>query len=256
VLTRRVIPCLDCRDGRVVKGVKFQHLRDAGDPVALSVEYMRQGADELVLLDVSATPSGRGHQLEVVRAIRRELSIALTCGGGVRSEEDASRLLDAGADKVGVNTAAVRDPGVLERLAGRFGSQCVVLALDAASTREGGWEVVVTSGTERPGLDAAAWASRAQDLGAGELLLTSWDRDGTRQGYDLALLRAMAAAVTIPIIASGGADSARHMAEALAAGAHAVLAASIFHDGDTTVQQIKAELAALGIAVRTSEAAR
>jgi imidazoleglycerol phosphate synthase cyclase subunit len=249
MLTARIIPCLDCKDGRVVKGVRFAGLRDAGSPTELARAYEKQGADELVLLDVSATPEGRGNALETVRAVRAELSIPLTVGGGVRTVDDAARLLEAGADKVGVNTAAVTDPGILNVIADRFGSQCCVLALDAAG-RDDGWEVVIRSGQERTNLDALAWAKEAADRGAGEILLTSWDRDGTRSGYDTALLSAMRGAVEIPIIASGGAAHPDHLLEALQAGADAVLAASIFHDGDYTVASVKDALGALGIRVR------
>lgn len=250
MLTKRVIPCLDVRDGRVVKGVRFQGLRDAGDPAERAAAYEAQGADELVLLDVSATPEGRRTTVDTVARVRAVLSIPLTVGGGVRDVEDAGRLLEAGADKVGVNTAAVEDPGVLTRIAERFGRQCAILALDAAARPDGGWEVVTRSGTHRTGRDAVAWARQAADAGAGEILLTSWDRDGTREGYDLALIAAIAAAADVPIIASGGADSAPHMREAFLAGADAVLAASIFHYGETTVGQVKAWLAAQGIEVR------
>jgi len=249
MLLPRVIPCLDVKDRRVVKGVRFQGLRDAGDPVERAGAYAAQGADELVLLDVSATPEGRGHALEVVRAVREALPLPLTVGGGVRAAGDAEALLDAGADKVAVNTAAVREPELLGRLARRFGRQCTILALDAARAGAG-WEVVVRSGRDRTGRDALEWAAEAVGRGAGEILLTSWDRDGTGSGYDLELLAAMRAAVEVPIIASGGAAGPSHMAEALAAGADAVLAATIFHDGHTTVADLKAELAALGVEVR------
>jgi len=250
MLTRRVIPCLDVRDGRVVKGVRFQGLRDAGDPAERAVAYEAQGADELVLLDVSATPEGRGHALETVRRVRAVLGIPLTVGGGVRQVDDAAALLDAGADKVGVNTAAVRDPAIVSQLAARFGSQCVVLALDAASTGPGGWQVVVRSGTERTSLDAVQWAKQAVELGAGEILLTSWDRDGTRAGYDLGLVGTISRCVHVPVVASGGADNVRHMIDAFRAGASAVLAASIFHFGETTVREVKHQLAAAGLEVR------
>jgi len=251
MLTARVIPCLDTRDGRVVKGVRFQGLRDAGSPVERAALYEAQGADELVLLDVSATPEGRGHALETVRAVRRALAIPLTVGGGVRAAEHAGALLEAGADKVGVNTAAVLRPELIEEIAARFGSQCAVLALDAAARPDGGgWEVVIRSGGERTGLDAVAWAREAEQRGAGEILLTSWDRDGTRAGYDLALLAAVARAVRVPVVASGGADRPEHLVEALRAGADAVLAASIFHDGDLSVAEVKDVLFAHGIAVR------
>ena len=249
MLTRRVIPCLDVRDGRVVKGVRFANLRDAGDPVACASEYERQGADELVILDVSATPEGRATALETVAAVRAVLSIPITVGGGVRAVRDAEALLGAGADKVAVNTAAVERPEILAELAARVGVQCVVLAVDAA--RQGqGWEVITRSGANRTAIDAVAWIRRGVELGAGEILLTSWDRDGTREGYDLGLLGAASAAVAAPVIASGGADNAGHMIDAMRAGADAVLAASIFHDGDLTVGDVKLELARAGLEVR------
>lgn len=256
MLTRRVIPCLDVRDGRVVKGVRFQGLRDAGDPPERAAAYEAQGADELVLLDVSATPEGRGHAVETVRAVRKVLSIPLTVGGGVSALEHVQALLEAGADKVSVNTAAVTDPTLLDRMSARFGSQCTVIAIDAARALDATpehprWEVVVRSGKERTGKDAIAWARECAARGAGEILLTSWDRDGTRAGYDLALLSAVSGAVRVPVIASGGANSAEHLAEALEAGADAVLAASIFHDGDHTVAEVKAHLAARGFEVRS-----
>lgn len=250
MLTSRIIPCLDVRGGRVVKGVRFQGLRDAGDPAEQAASYEVQGADEIIVLDVSATPEARKTTTDTVQRVRSVLSIPLTVGGGVKSGEDARRLLDAGADKVGVNTAAVKDPSVLTAISTHFGAQCAVLAIDAAARPEGGWEVVILSGKERTGLDVVDWARRAVDAGAGEILLTSWDRDGTRQGYDLGLLRAVSEAVSVPIIASGGANSAAHFVEGLEAGADAVLAASIFHYGDTTVAEIKTILAASGIEVR------
>ena len=241
VLLRRVIPCLDVRDGRVVKGVRFSGLRDAGDPVEQATRYEAQGADELVILDVSATPEGRATAAETVARVRAALSIPLTVGGGVRAVGDAERLLDAGADKIGVNTAAVERPELIGELAARTGSQCVVVAIDAARTGDG-WEVVTRSGANRTGIDAVGWASRVSELGAGEILLTSWDRDGTADGYDLGLISAIGGAVGVPVIASGGAAGAAHMVEAFGAGADAVLAASIFHDGLTTVGEIKREL--------------
>lgn len=245
MLTVRVIPCLDVAGGRVVKGVRFENLRDAGNPAELAAAYERQGADEIALLDVTATGEARATAVETVRSVRAVLSIPLTVGGGVRGVADAEALLAAGADKVSVNTAAVRDGALLSRLADRFGSQCVVLALDAA-----GGEVVVESGRRRTGKKAIAWASEAVDRGAGEILLTSWDRDGTRSGYDLELIRAVAQAVRVPVIASGGAAGSAHLAEAVFAGADAVLAASIFHDGECTVERVKREMAAAGIRVR------
>jgi len=246
---RRVIPCLDVHDGRVVKGIQFQALRDAGDPVELAKIYAQQGADELVLLDVSATPDGREHALKTVREVRREIPIPLTVGGGVRKLEDAAALLEAGADKVAVNTAAVSRPELLSEMASAFGCQCTVLALDAAQAGNS-WQVVVRSGRDRLELDVVEWAQAAVEAGAGEILLTSWNRDGTGSGYDLELLQAVCGAVGVPVIASGGAESAEHMAQALLAGADAVLAASILHDEHTTVSAIKHRLDALGMEVR------
>ena len=250
MLTHRIIPCLDVSGGRVVKGVKFSGLRDAGSPEELSAAYEAQGADELVILDVSATPEGRGTQIETVRAVRERISIPLTVGGGVRKAADAQALLAAGADKVSVNTAAVSEPSLLDEMAALFGRQCTVLAIDAAAREGGGFEVVVQSGKVRTGLDAASWAAEAVSRGAGEILLTSWDRDGTKEGYQLELIQSVAAAVPVPIIASGGAASAEHLSQALQAGAHAVLAASIFHESEYTVRQIKELLAKDGIEVR------
>jgi imidazole glycerol-phosphate synthase subunit HisF len=250
MLTLRIIPCLDVRDGRVVKGVRFQNLRDAGDPAELAKEYEKQGADELVILDVSATPEGRGHAVETVRRVREVLAVPLTVGGGVRAVEHAGALLEAGADKVSVNTAAVQDPTLISRMADRFGRQCTILALDAAATVQGGWEVVTLSGRNRTGLDAIDWAREATARGAGEILLTSWDRDGTKSGYDLALISAVAKAVRVPIIASGGAATPEHLVEALQAGASAVLAASIFHYAEYTIGSLKRSLAEAGLEVR------
>lgn len=247
--TRRLIPCLDVRDGRVVKGVRFASLRDAGDPAQRAAVYEAQGADEIVMLDVSATLEGRPALLETVRAVRRVLSIPLTVGGGVRTIDDAQALLNAGADKVSVNSAAVRGPSLLTRLSDRFGAQCVVLAIDAVATGDS-WRVATRSGSTLETLDAADWASQGEALGAGEILLTSFDRDGTRSGYDLGLLRTVCARVGIPVIASGGASSAEHIAQAFDAGADAALAASIFHDDDTSIREVKRLLAARGIEVR------
>ncbi len=253
----RVVPCLDVQDGRVVKGVSFQGLRDQGNPAALAAAYEEQGADEVVLLDVSATPSGQRTRLDVVRAVRAALSVPLTVGGGVGRVEDAGRLLDAGADKIAVNTAAVRRPVLLSELSARFGAQCVVAAIDAAATAStgdtecaSGYRVVVRSGAERTEIDATAWAVQAAEAGVGEVLLTSFDRDGTKRGYDLELLRLVRAAVSVPIVASGGAESPEHMAEAVGAGADAVLAASIFHQGQWTVEGVKEALQARGVRVR------
>lgn len=245
----RVIPCLDVDAGRVVKGVRFQGLRDAGDPVENAAAYQEQGADEIVILDVSATPEGRANNLAVVAAVREALSIPLTVGGGVRSTADATRLLEAGADKVSVNTAAVERPALVKDMSELFGAQCTVVAVDAARSGNG-WEVVIHSGTTRTGLDAVEWCREAEGLGAGEILLTSWDRDGTRVGYDLRLVSAVAAAVNIPVIASGGADRPEHLAEAIEAGASAALVASILHDRDLTVDDLKSGMALAGIEVR------
>jgi cyclase len=249
MLTARIIPCLDVSHGRVVKGVRFQGLRDAGDPAERAKAYEDQGADEIVILDVSATPEGRGHQHETVRRVREALSIPLTVGGGVRTEDDALALLEAGADKVSINTAAVTRPELLAEIAGRFGRQCCVLAIDAAM-RDGRFEVLVKGGREGTGIDAIEWARTGERHGAGEILLTSWDRDGTRSGYDIALTRAVSRAVHVPVIASGGADSPEHIREAFASGADAVLAASIFHDGDLTVGDVKLYLQEHGVRIR------
>ncbi len=248
-LLRRIIPCLDVQDGRVVKGIRFQDLRDAGDPAEHAARYEAQGADEIVILDVAASAQGRETQVETVRRVRAAIRIPLTVGGGVRSVEDARRLLSAGADKVSVNTAAVRRPTLLTELAQAFGCQCVVLALDARRAGER-WEVLVVGGREAARSNAVTWAREAEGLGAGEILLTSWDRDGTRAGHDIDLLRAVAGAVRVPVIASGGVGTRAHVAAAFVAGADAVLAASVFHDGDDTVDGIKADLAVRGIRVR------
>ncbi len=249
MLTSRVIPCLDVRNGRVVKGVQFQGLRDAGCPVEAAARYASEGADELVMLDVSATLEERGATEDTIERIRAVLDIPLTVGGGVKSVSDARRLLNAGADKVAVNSAAVLNPKLVTELQCAFGRQCTVVAVDAVG-RDGWWEVVTRSGTTATGLDVIRWLNEVESLGAGEILLTSWDRDGTRDGYDGPLLAAASEATLLPIIASGGADSATHMADALLAGASAVLAASIFHDGDATVRQVKTDLSEKGITVR------
>jgi len=248
-LRRRLIPCLDVQDGRVVKGIRFQNLRDAGDPAEQAARYEAQGADEIVILDVAASARGLGTQIDTVRRVRDAIRIPLTVGGGVRSVADARQLLSAGADKVSINTAAVRRPALLTELAQAFGCQCVVLAIDARRAAEG-WEVLVLGGREPARSDAVAWAREGEQRGAGEILLTSWDRDGTRAGHDLDLLAAIADAVRVPVIASGGVGTRAHVAAAFAAGADAVLAASVFHDGDDTVNGIKADLAIQGIRVR------
>ena len=249
MLAPRIIPCLDVSHGRVVKGVRFQGLRDAGDPAERAALYEAQGADEIVILDVSATPEGRGNQVETVQRVRARLGIPLTVGGGVRSLDDASTLLEAGADKVSINTAAVHEPALLGAIAEQFGRQCTVLAIDAAR-RDGRFEVLIKGGREGTGIDAVRWAEEAAAQGAGEILLTSWDRDGTRQGYDLELIRAVRGAVQVPVIASGGAAGPEHLRAAFEAGADAVLAASIFHDGDLSVADLKRILIAEGLPLR------
>jgi cyclase len=256
MLARRLIPCLDVAGGRVVKGVQFQELRDAGDPVEQAARYDADGADELVFLDISASHEARATLLDVVSRVADRLFIPFTVGGGVRSVEDARAVLRAGADKVGVNTALVRDPSLAERLADEFGRQCVVAAIDAkgrASAGRGtgeGWEVMVRGGREPTGLEAVAWAERLEQLGAGEILLTSMDTDGTQKGYDLPLTRAVSAAVRIPVIASGGAGTLEHLAEALDAGAHGVLVATLFHYRGSTLPEARAFLASRGYPVR------
>jgi cyclase len=251
MLAKRVIPCLDVDAGRVVKGVRFQALRDAGDPVELAAHYDREGADELVFLDITATVEGRAATFDVISRTAEQVFIPLTVGGGVRDEEGVRALLAAGADKVSVNSAAVRDPSLLSRCADRFGTQCMVVAIDA-KRRDGGWEVHVDAGRTATGRDAVAWAAEATaERGAGEVLVTSMDRDGTGEGYDLELLRAIGGAVTVPVVASGGASIPAHFAEAVTEGrADAVLAASRFHDGDLTIREVKEHLASRGIPVR------
>lgn len=249
-LARRVIPCLDVSGGRVVKGVRFRDLTDQGDPAESALRYAEQGADEIVFLDITAAPEGRDTDVEWVRRTAEQVFIPLTVGGGVRSEGDARRLLRSGADKVGVNSAAVERPGLIAELARRFGSQCVVLSVDARRRGAGGWEVVTRGGRHPTGLDALAWIREGVERGAGEILLTSIDRDGTKGGYDLDLLAEVARAVPVPVIASGGAGAPGHLAEALAAGAAAVLAASIFHQGTYTVGEVKRALAEAGFPMR------
>ena len=250
---KRIVPCLDVTAGRVVKGVRFVELRDAGDPAELAAHYDRAGADELVFLDITASSDERKILLDVVARTADEVFIPLTVGGGVRTVEDMQELLSHGADKVSVNSAALADPTLLSRAAELFGSQCVVLAIDARRRPEGtGWEVYSHGGRRPTGRDAEEWAAEGERLGAGEVLLTSMDRDGTYDGYDLALTRAVSEAVRLPVIASGGAGGAAHMYEALTAGgAEAALAASIFHFGEVTVGQVKEELARRGVEVRT-----
>jgi len=254
MLARRIIPCLDVADGRVVKGVHFEALRDAGDPVEQAARYDMEGADELVFLDISASHEDRDTMLGMVGRVAETIFIPFTVGGGIRSVEDAGRALRAGADKVAVNTMAVRDPDLIRRLADSFGSQCVVAAVDVRRKPEPvpspSWQVYITGGREPTGLDGIDWIGRLEELGAGEILLTSMDRDGTRQGYDLALLRAASGRVRIPVIASGGAGSLEHLAEALEAGAHGVLAASIFHYQGCSLPEARAYLQKRGFPVR------
>jgi cyclase len=252
-LTRRIIPCLDVTEGRVVKGVNFVDLRDAGDPVELAAFYDRAGADELVFLDITASSDSRRTVLDLVERTAAEVFIPLTVGGGVRAVADMRALLAAGADKVSLNTSAVQDPALISRGAEAFGRQCIVVAIDARRdpAQPSGWGVTTHGGRTLAGLDALAWAAEAARRGAGEILLTSMDRDGTKDGFDLPLTRAVAATVGIPVIASGGAGTLAHFAEVLApGGAEAALAASIFHFGEYTVRDVKAYLASQGVAVR------
>jgi cyclase len=255
MLTKRIIPCLDVTQGRVVKGTSFTNLRDAGDPVELADFYYRQGADELVFLDIGATPEGRGTMVDIVERCSERVFIPLSVGGGIRSVNDMRRLLEAGADKISINTAAVNSPELISQGALRFGAQCIVLAIDArrrGNGNEPAWEILTHGGRKPTGIDAVWWASEAVRLGAGELLLTSWDADGQRTGYDLELTRTISQTVTVPVIASGGAGSPEHLYQALVAGeADAVLAASIFHYGTYSIHQVKEYLAGRGIAVRT-----
>lgn len=249
--TKRVIPCLDVDAGRVVKGTGFVDLRDAGDPIELAQRYDAAGADELVFLDITATHHKRETVVELARRTADDVFIPFTIGGGIRSVADAQAVLDAGSDKVSVNSAAVERPELVDELAGQFGSQCVVLAIDAKARPDGsGWEVYVAGGRTPTGRDVVAWAREGVQRGAGEILLTSMDRDGTNAGYDLELTRAVAEAVDVPVIASGGAGELDHLVDALNAGADAVLCASIFHYGHHTVAEVKAHLAAAGVPVR------
>jgi cyclase len=250
MLARRIIPCLDIKDGRVVKGVRFVDLTDAGDPVALARRYETEGADELVFLDITATVEGRRATLDVVRAVAAELTIPFAVGGGVRSVEDINDLLRAGCDKVSVNSAALRTPELIDAAALRFGAQCIVVAIDARASA-GGFEVVVDGGRTPTGRDAVAWAREAERRGAGELLVTSIDRDGTRAGFDLPLLRAMRDAVDLPVIASGGAGNAADFVDVFEqADSDAALAASLFHYAELAIVDVKQALAARGIPVR------
>jgi cyclase len=249
MLAKRIIPCLDVRGGRVVKGVQFQGIRDAGDPVECAARYDAEGADEVALLDIDASAEGRAALLDVVRRTADVLQVPLTVGGGVRSVADVRALLLAGADKVSINSSAVARPELVAEAAAIWGAQAIVVAVDARRAEGGGWQVFTHGGRRPAGLDAVAWARRAVELGAGEILLTSMDRDGTRAGYDLDLLRAIVAAVDVPVIASGGVGTLEHVAEGLAT-ADAALAASIFHDRHYRVDEVKRWLAARGVPVR------
>ncbi len=252
-LAKRIIPCLDVTGGRVVKGVNFVELRDAGDPVEIAARYNEQGADELTFLDITATSDGRDLILHIIEAVASQVFIPLTVGGGVRSVADVRRLLNAGADKVSFNSAAVADPQVIRDASDKYGAQCIVVAIDA-KRRAGdvpGWDVYTHGGRKNTGLDAVAWARRMAELGAGEILLTSMDRDGTKSGFDLQLTRAVSDAVPVPVIASGGVGALEHLSDGIRiGGADAVLAASIFHYGEFTVAQAKALMARDGIPVR------
>ncbi len=255
MLAKRIIPCLDVTAGRVVKGVNFVSLRDAGDPVEIARRYDEQGADELTFLDITASSDQRDIILHVIEAVAEQVFIPLTVGGGVRKVEDVRRLLNAGADKISINTSAVQNPQLVADASGRFGSQCIVVAVDArrrqADDPSQGWEVYTHGGRTSTGLDAVAWARRVAELGAGEILLTSMDRDGTKQGFDLELTRAVSDAVPVPVIASGGVGTLQHLADGVLKGrADAVLAASIFHYGEFTVGQAKAFMAQQGIPMR------
>ena len=251
MLTKRIIPCLDVHEGRVVKGVNFVDLRDAGDPVELAKYYDQEGADELVFLDISASAEGRATMVEVVRKTAEQIFIPFTVGGGLRNIDDIRKMLRAGADKVSLNTAAVQNPELIERAAYAFGSQCIVVAIDARRIDEGRWEVYTHGGRTPTGIDALEWACKVEKLGAGEILLTSMDRDGTKEGYDNELNSAVSRAVSIPVIASGGVGNLEHIADGLTVGeADAVLAASIFHYGEYTIGEVKRYLKNRGIPVR------
>jgi len=255
MLAKRIIPCLDVTAGRVVKGVNFIDLRDAGDPVQIAQRYDAEGADELAFLDITASSDQRDILPHVIEAVARQVFIPLTVGGGVRHVDDVRRLLNAGADKISINTAGVQSPGLIEQAAGRYGSQCIVVAIDARMRQpddpEHGWEVFTHGGRTPTGLDAVKWAQRVVELGAGEILLTSMDRDGTRAGFDLALTRSVSDAVSVPVIASGGVGSLQHLVDGVLLGrADAVLAASVFHFGEFTLAQAKQYMQAHGVSMR------
>jgi cyclase len=251
MLAKRIIPCLDVHAGRVVKGINFVNLRDAGDPVELAAFYDREGADELVFLDISASSEARKTMLEVVRNTAREVFIPFAVGGGIRSIEDIRDTLNAGADKVSINSAAIKDPSLITEGARKFGSQCIIVAIDARIREGGGWEVYINGGRTPTGIDVLEWARKVEALGAGEILLTSMDKDGTKDGYDIPLTSAVSEALSIPVIASGGAGNLEHLFEACVDGqADAVLCASIFHYREYSVRQAKQYLAGKGVAIR------
>jgi cyclase len=251
MLAKRIIPCLDVTGGRVVKGINFVELRDAGDPVEIAARYNEQGADELTFLDITATSDDRGLILHMIEAVASQVFIPLTVGGGVRTVDDVRRLLNAGADKTSFNSAAVANPQVIRDASAKYGAQCIVVAIDAKRNAQGGWDVYTHGGRRNTGLDAVAWARQMAEFGAGEILLTSMDRDGTKSGFDLALTRAVSDAVSVPVIASGGVGHLDHLADGIQqGGADAVLAASIFHYGEHTVGEAKAHMARRGIPVR------
>ncbi len=253
MLAKRIIPCMDVTAGRVVKGINFVELRDAGDPVEIAKRYDEQGADELTFLDITATSDDRDVILHVIEAVASQVFIPLTVGGGVRSVADVRRLLNAGADKISMNSSAVQNPQLVADASGKYGSQCIVVAIDAKGNDHGGWDVYTHGGRKNTGMDAVAWAKQVAELGAGEILLTSMNRDGTKQGFDLPLTRAIADAVSIPVIASGGVGNLQHLADGVLEGrADAVLAASIFHYGEFTVGQAKQYLTERGILMRLS----
>jgi len=250
-LAKRIIPCLDVDNGRVVKGVRFENIRDAGDPVEIARRYNEQGADEITFLDITASSDGRGTTLHTVERMAAQVFIPLTVGGGVRKTQDIRELLSAGADKVSINTAAVVNPDFVGEAAARFGSQCIVVAIDVKRVSETRWEIFTHGGRRSTGLEALSWAKKMQDLGAGEILLTSMDQDGVKQGYDLAITRAVSDTLHIPVIASGGVGTLQHLADGIIEGkADAVLAASIFHFGEYSLPEAKAYLAARGIVMR------
>ena len=251
MISKRIIPCLDVKDGRVVKGVKFLNLKDAGDPVEVAKKYSDEGADEITFLDITASHENRNTMIDVVKNTANKVFVPLTVGGGVRTLEDVRNLLLAGADKVAINTAAVNNPGFVKEAADKFGSQCIVVAIDARSTGDGSWEVYTHGGRKPTGIEAVQWAIEMEKMGAGEILLTSMDRDGTKDGYDIELTRSISRSVNIPVIASGGAGNIEHLLEGIEKGeADAVLCASIFHYGEYSIEEAKSYLKSKGVSIR------